>query len=152
MAAATSKVSQVEAEISVKQDRLHKLLMENNRSEFIKAFCDDFTELFWATWNNNHQGRSTPSFDDEISGVAIDSQVETDVEKVIDEKLEGVHVDLNSASNFTQQTSNPPVPDEVLGPSPIIDYSNRSGESESKVLEGKIDGDLKSIPLDSSST
>ncbi|XP_026453152.1 uncharacterized protein LOC113353894 isoform X2 [Papaver somniferum] len=148
MAAATSKVSRIEALISVKEDFLQKLLMEkHNRSEFIKAFCDDFIELFWATWNNNHQGRSTPIFDDEISGVAIDSQVETDVEKVIDEKLEGVPVDLNSASNFTQQSSIPPVPDEVLGSFPTINRSHIFDES--KMIEDEIVFKSKSTSLDS---
>ncbi|XP_026423862.1 uncharacterized protein LOC113320140 [Papaver somniferum] len=64
--------------------------------------------------------------------------------------IEEVIIDSSSARNFTQRSSNPPVSDEVLGSSPTIEYSNRFGESESKVLEEKIDGDLKSIPLDSS--
>ncbi|KAI3965342.1 hypothetical protein MKW92_035020, partial [Papaver armeniacum] len=108
--------------------------MENhNRSEFIKAFCDDFTELFWATWNSSHQDSSTPSFDDKIGGVAIDSQVETDIEEL--ESMTKDNYDLMGA--------------EVLDSTATTNCSHGSGESELKMNESEIDVEFKSISLDS---
>ncbi|RZC88910.1 hypothetical protein C5167_030603 [Papaver somniferum] len=69
--------------------------------------------------------------------------------KVIDEKLEAFTVDSSLSSNFTQQSSNPPVPDTsdgVLGSFPATNRSHKSGESQ--MTEDEIFFKSKSISRD----
>ncbi|XP_026411497.1 uncharacterized protein LOC113306790 [Papaver somniferum] len=131
MADAMDEVSQLEEKISMKRNYYFKLLWENQNKSSPESDLA-FNDYFYATWRK-YSNRSTPRFDDEIGGVAIDSQVETDVEKV--ESMTKDSYDLIGA--------------EVSDSAATINCTHRSGELELKMTKNEIDVELKSFSLDS---